>query len=399
MFSIIQNVSDRKIINQINIQDFILHLKDENREEVASIKLLREIDKKNDDYNKIKKNLPAVCFNYTFKNNYIISKNLDQETGYVYFDIDNAESFDYDTKHIVALWKSVGGKGFGLLVKVKNLIRENFKLSYEHIVNILEIPYDKSCNDCSRINFISYDPNAYYNENAVEIDLTNFNEQLPTRLEKLPHRNSNFSHFNGYNQNGGKIRYDNLLDILATKEYKFNDEGYYDFGKDKVSYCKCYVPRKLVSVGLRNTNLFGFGCCILSINPDISLSGLKRILDSYNSKYFTIPMEEDEVNTLTKSIYKKKGKISPLQNAQRRIIYSAEIRTLSEKRSINGKILGNDRIIQTREELSDIISSWNYDIYPKITQEKLQEVSGKNIKTIEKHYKYVVPKNDKALKK
>lgn len=138
MFSVISNVKNRNIIGQINsVAEFVEHLKDEKRKEVPEILKLREIKDKNKEYQAIKVTLPSICFNYTFKNNYVNTDNADESTGYLYFDIDGEKDFDYDTTHITAFWKSVGGNGFGLLVKVRNLVKENFKESYEYIVDIL----------------------------------------------------------------------------------------------------------------------------------------------------------------------------------------------------------------------------------------------------------------------
>ncbi|MCQ9635813.1 hypothetical protein MP477_12710 [Chryseobacterium sp. WG23] len=124
MFSLIQNVKNRNVIGQINsVAEFVAHLKNEKRKEVPEILKLREIKDKNKEYQAIKVELPSICFNYTFKNNYVNTENANESTGYLYFDIDGEESFDYDITYVTALWKSVGGEGFGLLVKIRNLVK------------------------------------------------------------------------------------------------------------------------------------------------------------------------------------------------------------------------------------------------------------------------------------
>lgn len=391
MFSIILNVKNRNVIGQINsAAEFVEHLKNEKREEVSEILKLREIKEKNNDYQAIKMSLPSICFNYTFKNNYINADNADESTGYLYFDIDGEKDFDYDTTYVTALWRSVGGNGFGLLVKVKNLLKENFKESYEYIVNILDIPYDKACNDCSRINIISFDTEAYYNEYADEIDLMEFNATIVNELIKLPHSNNNKINNLGYSHNGGgNIRFNNLSDVLAEKDFKFNDEGYYDFGKNKIEYCKCYTPYKIIPEGFRNQKLVAYAYCIISINPTASFTMFKRYLQKYNEKCRP-PLEMEEIDEIATKVYNLRGKIEPNNKAKKRIIYSDNIKTLSEKLKINGKILGNERSEKTFNELLNFVLNWDYEKHPKITQKKLKELTGKNKKTIEKYYRSIL---------
>lgn len=391
MFSVIQNVKNRNVIGQINsVVGFVEHLKDAKRVEVPQILKLREIDKKNKEYQAIKITLPSICFNYTFKNNYVKTENADESTGFLYFDIDGEKDFNYDTTYITALWKSVGGNGFGLLVKVRNLVKENFKESYEHIVDILGIPYDKSCNDCSRVNIISFDTEAYYNENAVEIDLSEFNTTVVHEVKKLPHCNSNKIKNLGYPLDGGKIRFNNLSDVLSEKNFEFNKEGYYDFGKEKVEYCKCYAPRKIVPEGLRNQRVSSYAYCLISINPDARFTNFKRYLQKYNSKCCNPPLEWEEIDEIATKVYNRRGNVEPRNNAKRRVVYGAEINTIDEKRKINGKILGNERSENTFKSLVDCVLSWDYEKYPKITQKTLRTVSGRCKNTIEKYYRSVL---------
>lgn len=399
MFSLIQNVKNRNIIGYINsVEEFVNHLKNEKRTEVAEILKLREIKDKNKEYQGIKVELPSICFNYTFKNNYVNTDNADESTGYLYFDIDGEESFDYDTTYVTALWKSVGGNGFGLLVKVRNLVKENFKDSYEHIIDILGIPYDKSCNDCSRVNIISFDTEAHYNENAGEIDLLEFNTTIVRPVKKLPHYSSNKINFLGYDHNGGKIRFNNLSDVLDKKDFEFNKDGYYDFGREKVEYCKCYTPHTIVPQGLRNNRISAYAYCIISINPNASFTSFKHYIQVFNNKYCNPPLDMEEIDGMVSKIYNLRGKIEPINNAKRRIIYGEEIKTLAQKLKINGKVLGEARSIKVFNELVDFVLNWNYEKYPKITQKLLIGVSGKNKKTVEKYYRSVLNKI-KNLKK
>ena len=54
--------------------------------------------------------------------------------------------------------------------KINNLEKEYFKQCYEYIgKDTLQIPYDMACNDLSRLNFISFDENIYFNQTSKKL--------------------------------------------------------------------------------------------------------------------------------------------------------------------------------------------------------------------------------------
>lgn len=108
------------------------------------------------------------------------------------------------------------------------------------------------------------------------------------------------------------------------------------------------------------------------------------------SKYCNPPLEMEEIDKMVSKIYNSRGKIEPRNNAKRRIIYGEEIKTLSQKLKINGKVLGEDRSEKAFNELVDFVLNWNFEKYPKVTQKSLIEVSGKNKKTVEKYYRSIL---------
>ncbi|MCW2462603.1 BT4734/BF3469 family protein [Elizabethkingia anophelis] len=389
MFSIIQNVKNREIIGQSSsVAKFVSYLKDEKRTEVPTILKLREFTTKNEEYQQLKVSLPSVCFNFSFKDNYINGKNADAPTGYLYFDIDGTDVFDYDVTHITAFWKSVGGKGFGLLVKVSNLKKEYFKESYKYITDILEIPYDRSCNDISRINIISFDENVYHNEEAAEIDLSGFNEHMDGVAENLPHSESNKKNILGYSLNGGNIKFSNREEILSNLSFEYTPEGYYDFGKEKVKYCKCFTPHKPVYEGIRNSYMSAFAYCFLSINKGINFHLFKHYLSIYNNKYCNPPINSEELRKISEGIYNRRKNIEPINNTELRFIFK-DGHTMShkEKMGIINRILAGEKSLKSFDQLVEILRNWDYQQFPKITQKNLKVVSGKNKKTIEKYYK------------
>ena len=115
MFSITKSITNRNITRFIySIEEWVDYLKNEERKEVSAIKKLRNLKKGEDEYDKIKKTLPTIFYNYSFKENYVKESNADVPTGFLFFDIDDNNFCDFDYKYISVCWRSVGGNGYGL---------------------------------------------------------------------------------------------------------------------------------------------------------------------------------------------------------------------------------------------------------------------------------------------
>ena len=128
MFSITESIKNRNVTKFIySVEEWVDYLKNEERDEVSTINKLRELRKGDAEYDKIKKTLPIIFHNYSFKENYVKESNADVPTGFLFFDIDDNNFCDFDYKYISVCWRSVGGNGYGLLVKVKNLNKDFFK--------------------------------------------------------------------------------------------------------------------------------------------------------------------------------------------------------------------------------------------------------------------------------
>lgn len=400
MITILQSVKDRKIIgNFSSVKDFISHLKDSTREDLEIIQKLRQFENKSDEYTDLKRQLRAVTFNFTFKNDYVAKDNAENPTGFLYFDIDNYENFDFDVTYVKAFWKSVGGKGFGVLVQVDNLIPSHFKQSYEFIATTLGFPYDKACNNVARLNFISYDDGAYFNESAEVFDLAGFNSQF-VAVKKIPHLdNKEYISSIGYYNNGGEVRFDNLSDVQNANNIVLDDYEYYFTGKKPLYYCKCYFPHRKVEEGKREKKLSSFCHCLVSINPHIDYETLFYYANLFNDKKCFPLLSKKEISEIVNKKIALCGKIKPIENTPRKFFYGDAIKSdVRLIKSINGKVLGNNRSKSTQDELFEILKKWDFERFPKITQKNLRLVSEKNKKTIEKHYRTARNRLDEYMK-
>lgn len=385
MFSITESIKNRNVTKFIySVEEWVDYLKNEERKEVSTIKKLRNLKKGEDEYDKIKKTLPTIFYNYSFKENYVKEINADVSTGFLFFDIDDNDFCDFDYKYISVCWRSVGGNGYGLLVKVKNLNKDFFKESYNYIgTEILKIPFDKACNHLARANFISYDKDVIYNPNSEIIDLTQFNSNQNKNAQNNNIIKSNMDRIYCYGQ---KIIFNNLSDIIAGQNIVYNEKGVFDFGKNnKINYCECYVPKKRTNKN-RNTKTFAFAKCILSVNPSISENLFKHYINNFNSKYCSPPMSFIEITDIINKIYNDK-KTTPIGNKTKRFLFeNGEKLSKSEKSKLYSPILGKERREKTISKIVEIIKNWDYEKYPKLNKANVFKVRGKGRESIRNYF-------------
>lgn len=149
--------------------DFILNrIKNGNSKDL--INQIRS-DKVNRD--KLKKNLPSICFSGIFKNRSV--KGLIEHSGLICLDFDKySDSNELVTfynqlkedEFTYACFISPSGDGIKLLVKIP-AEAENHKLYFEALDEYYNNEhFDSSVSDVSRVCFESYDPNIYINKDS-----------------------------------------------------------------------------------------------------------------------------------------------------------------------------------------------------------------------------------------
>jgi VirE-like protein len=74
--------------------------------------------------------------------------------------------------HVFALFLSPTGDGLKVVVRVPKDVSKHqasFRAAEKHVHDLTDIQVDQACKDPARLCFMSYDPEIYVNENAVEI--------------------------------------------------------------------------------------------------------------------------------------------------------------------------------------------------------------------------------------
>lgn len=145
-------------------------------EQVSAVRKEKDKDKRD----KLKDSLPAFTPSGVFatgKDDSLVS-----HTGLICIDIDkkannDVENFDQlkdlitEVPYVAFCAHSVGGEGFYCIVPIKHTEkhREHFK-SLQMDFARCGVVIDKSCINVGRDRFVSYDPEYYYNPNAVVYD-------------------------------------------------------------------------------------------------------------------------------------------------------------------------------------------------------------------------------------
>jgi hypothetical protein len=124
----------------------------------------------------LKKRLPAVLFSGTFTKR--SSSDLTKHSGLLCVDIDDADDLValkkviVMDKHTLAAFISPTGNGIKVVVRISDDGTEHknsFLAVQEYYRDRLKITIDPACKDCSRLCFVSYDPDLFINENASPI--------------------------------------------------------------------------------------------------------------------------------------------------------------------------------------------------------------------------------------
>lgn len=402
MINKINNCKNRAIVSSFNnIEEVVNFIKSPPQEHIQYVENARNLERKSKEYNYIKINkLPAITINFNFSNNYISGKNVLNPTGYLYFDVDGMteQDFEINTTYVCAYWRSLSNTGMTLVVKVDGLAPNNFKEATKEIAKLLDIPYDEKAVSIDRLTVLSYDPSIYLNSNTEIIPVFQLlSPDLTVSDEKEAAKNTHYNSINNnnikklskYDCNGYKIRFDNLDELIESKNIKYDENGFYDFGKDsKLKYAKVFVPFTTIQSDKRYYILEKIIFQLVALNKKISKKNIYACIKKINNNRMIPPVENKVVEDLLDKIYENIKNIEPNFNEERRFIYDkTKCLTTKEKRILNMKQLGKDKSNKSVGELFKVMKEWNYTLHGKITIKNLSKIASKNRKTVQKYYK------------
>ncbi|RLJ33821.1 VirE-like protein [Chryseobacterium sp. 7] len=384
-----------------NIGEVVEFIKSPPTEHLDLVQYARTLERGSEEYAAIKiSKLPAVTINFSFSNGYIIGKNVSTPTGYLYIDVDGMTEQDLELNkaYVCAYWRSLSDTGLSLVVKVDGLTPDNFKTATEEIAKLLDIPYDKRAVSIDRLTVLSYDPNAYYNDNVEVFPIAEMipmqsvelvQDSLTVDTEKSTQYNTIIKTISiGYDYIGYKLRFNNLDELLQHYDIVFDENGLYDFGRDnKLKYSLIYVPFRKIIEGERENILKSIAYQLIALNKTASKDLILKYLYAINYGKMSPPLENSEIETTVAKIYQNLNDVEPIPNAERRFLYdNSKNLTLTDKRRLNIKQIHKDRTNKTQFELLKIMKNWDIDLYGKMTIKKLAKVAIKDPKTVQTYY-------------
>ena len=254
--TIFNNLTSSPYID-IDWLDLVADIKSNNYKE--TVLDLREAKSNGDkeSYERLKKSLQSFTYSSTFKNRR--RKEYIEEFQYIVgIDLDHVGDEERineictllkDDKHTFASFISPTGDGIKIFYRLKKdekvdkLLKDKnyddlgkyYAQKFGQVNNYVEKKYnvvgDPQVKDLTRLCFVSYDPNAYLNENAMPLDITNeeletiYKENLLTNPNKEGNRNNSLYKFS---QNAFSKGYD------KEEVFEFCLEKYFDLDNEEI---------------------------------------------------------------------------------------------------------------------------------------------------------------------
>lgn len=391
-----KSITSRKIEYSLcNLQEFISLTRSNSKPENKTIEYLRKLERKTPEFDKIKKNqIPCAILHFNYSNGKMVSKNTQYPTGYLYFDIDNTYGIEKqleENHYVAAYWKSVSETGYGLAVRVLGINPYNYLNACKYVRNLLNLPIDKNAHSIDRLTVLSYDPHAVYKPISTIIDLDSLSpDDTITNIDlknetKTIFRNSIYYPTNNksiqcYGKKG--LKFNNLDEMTENIEFKYNDDGIHDCGKDKIEYIGTYLPKK-IKVGNREKSLGLYAKNLLFLNPTLEKGALHKIISNANIIKLIEPLGYKEIQEIVDNTFDNQENFKPHLNKTKRFFFEDITLTPVEKSKMSIKIINEERRQKTQEKkdaISEIFCNWNCHEDGKITPQKVIELGNGYLK-------------------
>lgn len=174
--TIFRNIFDKEPF-YITVDKALERIKSGDKSKLMVLDIRSQIDKER--ANKLKCNLPSVCFSGKFKER--IDTKIIEHSGFIVLDFDGVENLQekkskiISNKFVYACWISPSGNGLKALVRISDGTKHR-----EHFTALRDIftDADKSGINESRVCYESYDPEIYINTKAEKFTRITKNEQI-----------------------------------------------------------------------------------------------------------------------------------------------------------------------------------------------------------------------------
>lgn len=373
------SVRTSKVQGKINIFDWFHKIK-HGCLGTEKIILARLKEKGSEEYKKLKENTACVTYNFLFDNTKA-NKNVLNATGLMYIDID-VDYFDISTvdiDYVFAYYKSFGGKGWSIIVKVDNLTIGNFKEVYLEVCKFLKIDnfIDIGAVKATQYSILSFD---------TEIFINNKSKNVPHSLTNLIIDNKLIVNSNRHIVNEGgtllSLRYDNFSEITF-------DENGCSVDWDGINFVKCFHPYEKKKA-LRNNTLLSYCNNLVWLNSNATRQRILDALSSFNDRSFENPVGNDQLKRIVESVfkYKEDGTLKPIYHlGGRKILFKPEASlTKSDKLKLIMQSISEKKKRDSISKLEKIVLNWDKDKFGKISVRKISENFPVSKKTVAKYY-------------
>ena len=377
-------INKPKVIKTVSI-DVVFDTIRNGYEYLPLIEKARQFGKGTKEYDYIKTNLlPTFRFNFLIKDS-AKNSNITTPTGLIYLDIDNVETVP-ESDYIYAKWKSLSNTGYGILVKIDNLTKDNFADAYNQLSEVIGIATDTGARKPIQQTVLSYDSWLYCNVNSKVYKYQETKKvSLVTKLKEGKKgivANDTILKKSNY----GGIKYDNISDYF-TSENELTP--YLVFGNEKTKICQPFMPNT-IKEGKRNSTVFSYLSSMALLNPKCG-KGLLVALSYHLCGRMSKSLSDNEVNKIIENILqmRENDELEMYCNKERRILFNPNIEfTKKEKQEITGREVGQVTKDATQTKIYETLENWNFEINGKITQSKVEKISEFSIATIKRYWKH-----------
>lgn len=381
-----QNLKNPSVSQSINIHDWLTQVK--NSKHSKLIEHARTFGKGSVEYDSIKaKLIPCVTFNFLFKDKKT-NANILGSTGFLYIDIDDS-SFKPNNvlkSKVFAIYKSFGGEGYGVIVKVEGLTLQNYSETFDFIAKDLEIEkyLDKGAKKATQYSVLSYDPNIHVNNDCFlykQRDLSTTPQSLNS-IYNNTEREKKEKHLGTLWGCADKVRLDNFQELCGEKEFIILDK--------KCKFIKCWTPRFKKEVD-RNHFLLGYCNNYVFLNPFLSKKEVLLVMISVNDSHLNPPVQLNQLKRVVDSIFKylQQGSLKPIYHKKEmRIIFNKKCSlSPTERQSLLRTTMNQVKTDRSIGLLRDIITNWDLEKHGTISIKKIYKNFPISNKTVIKHYK------------
>lgn len=384
--NIINSITDRSIKDNMSLEGLVEFIKHPSIDHKDKVELARSYGKGSEVYDSIKRTqIPCAILNFTHSKGYVRGNTVSKPTGYLYIDVDGNLDIDLSSEYISAYWKSLSGTGYSIVVAVKGLTKSNYKSATMEVSDLLDLPLDKGAISIDRVTCISYDPNAYYNPNAIVYNIQSVSDDIKNYQTVLTN-NLSLSGLGLYDSiSKTRIRLSSVDDLY--KGIDFNGEPVHDLGVGGMPYADIHFNIRGVEEGNRNKVMFSTVQQLRALNPWMHKDRVMSYVGGINQKAFKPRLSNKELSTIVDNAFKDKYP-KLLMNRTRRFLYNPDYDlSTKDKRSIAMIELNKARVCNTDMKIKSVLECWDFKRYGKITLKKISEIAGISQPTVNRRGK------------